>query len=81
MPRALEQQWSANVRVAVAVVDASSNHACAMCPTVVTGETRPLLLEHHRSDGTAATARTEGYRILVQRRITVVTHASLLVIS
>jgi hypothetical protein len=40
------------------------------------GKVRPSLLEHHSSDGTAAVDRlsitTEGYRILVQKRIIVV---------
>jgi hypothetical protein len=44
---------------------ARSNHACATCPTVATGEAHPLLLEHHSSDRTAAVSHlpvaTEAY--------------------
>jgi hypothetical protein len=43
-----------DVRVPIAEVGASSNRACATCPTVVMGEARPLLLGHHSSDETAA---------------------------
>jgi hypothetical protein len=55
---------------------ASSNRACAMCPTVAMGEARPLLLGHHSSDETAAVdhlpVATEGYGPFLQRRIVVV---------
>jgi uncharacterized protein (DUF2126 family) len=55
---------------------ASSNHACATCPTVATGEARPSLLGHHSSDRIATTSCLpvviEGYGLLVQRRIVVV---------
>jgi hypothetical protein len=54
-----------DVRVPIADVGASSNHACATCPTVETGEARSLLLGRHSSDGTTAMSRlpiaTEGY--------------------
>jgi hypothetical protein len=57
------------VRVPVTDVIASSNHACATCPTIAMGEVHPLLLGHHSSDGIAAAGRlpvaTEGYRPLL----------------
>jgi hypothetical protein len=57
-------------------VRASSNRACATCPTIAMSEMRPSLLGYHTSDGTAAVDRlpisTEGYRPLVQRGIVVV---------
>jgi hypothetical protein len=65
-----------DVRVPVANVGASSNHAYATCPIVATGEARLLLLGHHSSDRTAVAGRlpvaTEGYRPLLQRRIVLV---------
>jgi hypothetical protein len=65
-----------DVRVPIADVGASSNHACAMCPTVETGETRSLLLGRHSSDGTTAMGHLpvgiEGYGPLLQRCIVVV---------
>jgi hypothetical protein len=65
-----------NVRVHIANAGASSNRACATCPTVAMGETRPLLLGHHSSDGTVVAGRlplaTEGYEPLLQRCIIVV---------
>jgi hypothetical protein len=65
-----------DVRVSIADVSASSNHACATCPTVETGEARSLLLGRHSSDGTTAMGRlpvaTEGYGPLLQRCIVVV---------
>jgi hypothetical protein len=64
-------------------MDASSNRAYATCPTVATGEARPLLLEHHSSDGTTATdhfsVAIEGYRPLVQRCIVIVYHYTLFI--
>jgi hypothetical protein len=36
VPRAPQQQWSADVRVPVAAVGASSNRACATYPIVAT---------------------------------------------
>jgi hypothetical protein len=63
-------------RVLVAYVDASSNRACAMFPTVATGKERPLLLGHHSSNGTVVVGHlpvaTEGYRPLLHRHIVVV---------
>jgi hypothetical protein len=56
-------------------VGASSNRAGAMCPTVATDDTRPPLLGHHSSDGTAATDRLsvaiENYGPSVHMRIIV----------
>jgi hypothetical protein len=55
----------------VATVGASSNHTCAMCPTVVMDKTHPSLLGHHSSDETITMDRLpvakEGYEPLIQK--------------
>jgi hypothetical protein len=65
-----------DVRVPVAGVGASSNHACATCHIVAMGEARLSLLGHHSSDGTAAAGHlpvaTESYGLLLRRNILVV---------
>jgi hypothetical protein len=57
-------------------VGASSNHVCAMCPTVEMGEARPFLLGYHSRDRTTVVSHlpvaTEGYRLLVYRHIVLV---------
>jgi hypothetical protein len=62
--------------VLIADVNASSNRACATCPIVATGESRPLLLGHHSTDGIVVVGHlpvaTEGYGPLLQRHIVVV---------
>jgi hypothetical protein len=54
-----------DVRVPVADVGGSNNRVSVMCPRVAMGETHPLLLGHHSSDGTVAAGRlpitTETY--------------------
>jgi hypothetical protein len=74
-PRRSTKKVSLNM-VPVAAVGASSNHVCAMCPTVVTDKAHPSLPVHHSSDRTAAVGRlpvpTEGYIPLVQRCFIVV---------
>jgi hypothetical protein len=67
--------------VLVTIVGACSNFVCATCPAIATGEARPLLLEHHNSDGTTATGHLpvaiEGYGPLVHRCIVVVIASTL----
>jgi hypothetical protein len=57
-------------------IGASSNHTCAMFPTIAMGESRLLLLGHHGTDGIAATGHLsvviEGYRPMLQRCIVIV---------
>jgi hypothetical protein len=65
-----------DVRVPVADVGASSNRTCATCPTIAMNETRPLLLGHDSSDGTAVVGHlpfaAEGYESLLETCIVVV---------
>jgi hypothetical protein len=62
-----------NVRVPVVDVGTSSNHACASCLKVVTGEVRSLLLGQHNSNAIVAVGRLpiaiEGYRPLLHRGV------------
>jgi hypothetical protein len=75
----LPSRSEGNVRVHVTDMGASSNRTCATCPTVATGDARPLLLGHHSSNGTAVMSNlsvaTEGYGPLLQSRTVVVEHS------